>query len=206
MWRIFRDAGREPTPARSGPSWSEFIRSQAKAVIATDFFTVDTVLLRRFYVMFWIELDTRVVHLSGITTSPSAPRTTKQGRNLLMHLQRTVRFVIHDGGGQHTRSFDDVFTAVGAASRVNRELHARFYESRGCNSPRPLTRTPCPRTPHQPKTPRPAEVSGRHVPISDSARVRVSLVRRRRAGRTGLLMPSCQRQIVACQRPRSPHW
>ncbi len=147
MWRIFRDAGREPTPARSGPSGSEFIRSQAKAVIATDFFTVDTVLLRRFYVMFWIELDTRVVHLSGITTNPSAPRTTKQGRNLLMHLQRTVRFVIHDRGGQHTRSFEDVFTAVGAASRVNRELHARFYEGRGCNSPRPLTRTPFPRTP-----------------------------------------------------------
>ena len=46
VWTILRDAGREPTPARSGPSWSEFIRSQAKAVAATDFFTVDTVLLR----------------------------------------------------------------------------------------------------------------------------------------------------------------
>ncbi len=83
-------------------------------MIATDFFTVDTVLLRRFYVMFWIELDTRVVHLSGITTNPSGPWTTQQARNLLMHLQRTVRFVIHDGGGQYTRSIDDVFTAIGA--------------------------------------------------------------------------------------------
>ncbi len=42
VWTILCDAGREPTPARSGPSWSEFIRSQARAVIATDFFTVDT--------------------------------------------------------------------------------------------------------------------------------------------------------------------
>ena len=52
VWKILRDAGREPTPARSGPSWSEFIRSQATAVIATDFFTVDTALLRRFYELY----------------------------------------------------------------------------------------------------------------------------------------------------------
>ena len=52
VWKILGGAGRERTPARSGPSWSEFVRSQAKAVIATDFFTVDTVLLGRFYVMF----------------------------------------------------------------------------------------------------------------------------------------------------------
>lgn len=90
------------------------IRSQAKAVVATDFFTVDTVLLRRFYVLFWIEIDTRVVQLAGSTTNATGPWTTQQARNLLMHLERKVRLVIHDGGGQYTRSFDDVFTAVGA--------------------------------------------------------------------------------------------
>jgi len=114
VWTILRDAGREPTPARTGPSWSEFIRSQAKAVIATDFLTVDTVLLRRFYVLFFIDVDTRIVHLAGITTNPSGPWTTQQARNLLMRMQQGVRFVIHDGGGQYTRSFDDVFAAVGA--------------------------------------------------------------------------------------------
>ncbi len=114
VWKILRDADREPTPGRSGPSWSEFIRSQAKAVIATDFLTVDTVLLRRFYVLFWIEVDTRIVHLGGITTNPTGPWTTQQARNLLMRLDRKLRFVIHDGGGQYTRNFDDVFTAVGA--------------------------------------------------------------------------------------------
>ena len=46
--------------------------------------------------------------------NPSGPWTTQQARNLLMHLQRTVRFVIHDRGGQYSRSFDDVFTAIGA--------------------------------------------------------------------------------------------
>ena len=114
VWTILRDAGREPTPARSGPSWSEFIRSQAKAVIATDFFTVDTVLLRRFYVLFFIELDTRIVLLAGITANPRGSCAAQRARNLLAGHDRSVRFVIHDGGGQYTPSFDDVFTAVGA--------------------------------------------------------------------------------------------
>ena len=83
-------------------------------MIAIDFFTVDSVLLRRFYVLFFIEVDTRFVHLVGITTNPTGSWTTQQARNLLMRLQRSVRFVIHDGGGQYTRSFDDVFTAAGA--------------------------------------------------------------------------------------------
>ncbi len=83
-------------------------------MIATDLFTVDTVLLRRFYVLFFIAVDTRIVHLAGITTNPTGPWTTQQARNLLMRLDRAVRFVIHDGGGQYTPSFDDALTAVGA--------------------------------------------------------------------------------------------
>ena len=64
--------------------------------------------------LFWIEVDTRIVHLGGITTNPTGPWTTQQARNLLMGLERKVRFVIHDGGGQYSRGFDDVFAAVGA--------------------------------------------------------------------------------------------
>ena len=78
------------------------------------FFTVDTVLLRRFYMLFGIEVDTRIMHLGGITSNPSGPWMTQQARNLLMRLERKVRFVIHDGSGQYTRSFDDVFTTIGA--------------------------------------------------------------------------------------------
>jgi putative transposase len=114
VWRILRDADRDPTPGRTGPSWAAFIRSQACAVIATDFFTVDTVLLPRFYVLFFIELHTRRVHLAGLTAHPTGAWTTQQARNLLLRLENRIRFVVHDGAGQYTTSFDDGFRAVGA--------------------------------------------------------------------------------------------
>jgi transposase len=59
VWQILRDARREPTPDRTGPTWSEFIASQAHTIVATDFHCVDTVTLRRYYVLFFIEIDTR---------------------------------------------------------------------------------------------------------------------------------------------------
>ena len=108
-WNILRTAGREPTPERTGPSWSQFIQSQASAIIATDFFTVDTVMLRRWYVLFFIELDTRRVHLAGITKHPTGEWTTQQARNLLMRHERPVRFVIRDRGGQYSQAFDALF-------------------------------------------------------------------------------------------------
>jgi transposase InsO family protein len=113
VWRILRNAGRPPVPERTGPSWSAFLASQAKAIVATDFFTVDTVLLRRFYVLFFIELHTRHVHLAGITTNPTGPWTTQQARNLLYHWTHRTRFVIRDRAGQYTLSFDDVFRSIG---------------------------------------------------------------------------------------------
>jgi putative transposase len=116
VWKILRDAGREPTPGRTGPSWSEFIRSQAKAVIATDFLTVDNVLLRRFYVLFFIEVDTRIVHLAGITTNPTGPWTTQQARNLLADIGDRAgrfRYLVRDRAGQFTRSFDAVLADSG---------------------------------------------------------------------------------------------
>jgi len=77
VWKILRDDGRKPTPNRTGPTWSEFIASQAHAMVPTDFFCVDTATLRRFHVLFFIELDTRRVHLAGITTNPTGPWTTQ---------------------------------------------------------------------------------------------------------------------------------
>jgi putative transposase len=101
-------------PNRTGPSWSEFIASQAHAKLATDFFCVDIVTLRRYHVLFFIEIDTRRVHLAGITTNPTGAWTTQAARNLTMRFDKAIRFVIRDGAGQYTRSFDDVFAAVGA--------------------------------------------------------------------------------------------
>lgn len=114
VWKILRSAGIDATPNRTGPGWAESIRSQADAVVATDFFCVDTVTLQRLYVLFFIEVGTRRVHLAGITSRPTGPWTTQQARNLLVGFGTSIRFVIHDGGGQFCRSFDDVFRAVGA--------------------------------------------------------------------------------------------
>jgi len=116
VWKILRDAGREPNPNRIGPSWSEFITSQAHAVVATDFFCVDTVTLRRFHVLFFIEIGTRRVHLAGITTNPTGAWTTQAARNLLMGYDKAIRFVIRDGTGQCTRTFDHVFAAIGGTA------------------------------------------------------------------------------------------
>jgi putative transposase len=62
-----------PAPRRSGPSWRAFIRQQGASMIACDFFTVETVSLRRIYVLFFIELETRRVRLTGSTSRPSGP-------------------------------------------------------------------------------------------------------------------------------------
>lgn len=70
--------------------------------------------LKRFYVLFFIELDSRRVHLAGITTNPTGAWTTQAARNLLMDYRKPVRFVIHDGAGQHCPSFDEVFRSTGA--------------------------------------------------------------------------------------------
>jgi putative transposase len=69
VWEILRRHCIEPTPRRSGPTWSEFLGAQATTMLACDFFHVDTVLLRRLYVLFFIEIDTRRVFLSGVTES-----------------------------------------------------------------------------------------------------------------------------------------
>jgi len=66
VWRILRAAGLDPAPRRSGPTWRQFLTAQASGIVATDFFTVDTVLLRRLFVLFIIEVDSRRVHTSSV--------------------------------------------------------------------------------------------------------------------------------------------
>lgn len=71
VWRILKRAGLDPAPRRSGPTCWQFLTAQASSIIATDFFTVDTVLLRRLYVLFIIEVDSRRVHVLGVTAHPT---------------------------------------------------------------------------------------------------------------------------------------
>jgi putative transposase len=99
IWAILRRHGIEPAPRREELSWSQFLRAQASAVIACDFLTVDTVWLRRLYVLFFIELGSRRVHFGGVTASPHERWVTQQARNLLMTLaehERPVRVLVRD--------------------------------------------------------------------------------------------------------------
>jgi len=96
---VLRRRGIAPAPRRSGPSWRAFIRQQAQSMIACDFFTVETVSLRRIYVLFFIELGTRRVHLAGSTSRPSGTWVAQQARNLAIDRadhSAPLRFLVHD--------------------------------------------------------------------------------------------------------------
>jgi len=75
-----------PAPRRTGPTWSEFLKAQAKGIIACDFFCVETIRLKTFYVLMFIELQTRRVLVTGSTAHPDSAWVTQQGRNLSMDL------------------------------------------------------------------------------------------------------------------------
>ena len=114
MQRILRQAGLGPAPRRGGPNWSTFLRTQAHGVLACDFFTVETLWLRRLYVLFFIELGSRRVHLGGITTRPNGAWVTQQARNLTMTTDLSAPgLLIRDRDTKFTRAFDDVFGSEG---------------------------------------------------------------------------------------------
>ncbi len=112
---LLRRNGLGPAPRRNGPSWSEFLRAQAEGVLACDFFSVETAFLQTLYVLFFIEVDTRRVHVMTSTSNPDAAYTTQQARNLYMAEGLTnVRHLIRDRDSKFTRSFDVVFGSEGA--------------------------------------------------------------------------------------------
>ena len=111
-----RRHGLDPAPRRASTTWRAFLRRQAAGILACDFFTVDTVWLRRLYVLFFIELDTRRVHLAGVTAKPGGVWVVQQARNLLLALEergRCTRFLLRDRDTKFTRAFDDVFGSAG---------------------------------------------------------------------------------------------
>ena len=115
MWKILKDAGIDPAPRRAGQTWRAFLAGQAKTILAADFFHVDTVFLRRLYVLFFIEHGTRSVHLAGITDHPAGTWVTQQARNLLTDLEgqaSSPKFLIRDRDTKFTAAFDAVFTAI----------------------------------------------------------------------------------------------
>jgi transposase InsO family protein len=112
--RLLRQAGLGPAPRRDGPNWSTFLRDQARGVLACDFFSVETIRLRRLYVLFFFELASRRVHLAGITSHPKGPWVTQQARNLAMgHDLTGFGLLIRDRDTKFTVAFDAVFAVEG---------------------------------------------------------------------------------------------
>ncbi|MEU7900974.1 integrase core domain-containing protein [Nonomuraea sp. NPDC049152] len=116
VWEILHGAGIDPAPRRAGPSWRQFLTAQAHAIIACDFLVVGTMLLKRLYVLVFIEHGSRRLHLAGVTAHPTGAWTLQQARNLAMDLGERIaglRFLIHDRDPLFTSAFREVFEAEG---------------------------------------------------------------------------------------------
>ena len=112
--RLLARARLDPAPRRAGPSWREFLHAQAASIVACDFFTVESVFLRRYYALFFIAHSSRRVWLAGCTSNPSGAWVTQQARNLgLDFSEQGVRFLIRDRDSKYSSPFDEIFSSEG---------------------------------------------------------------------------------------------
>lgn len=133
VWKILHEAGVDPAPRRCGPTWQQFLTAQAHTILACDFFTIDTVFLKRIYVLFFVEIATRQVHLVGMTAHPTGAWVAQQARNLLTDLDQRaagLRFLLRDRDTKFHR-------------RLRHGVHRRRYQrdqDPATGAPSPLLR------------------------------------------------------------------
>jgi putative transposase len=114
VWATLQRAGVDPAPNRAAVSWRQFLRAQARSVLAVDLFTVDTVLLKRLHVLFVLEVASRQVDVLGVTAHPMGEWVTQQARNLLMAVDDRAgrfRFLVRGRDAKFTAAFDAVLVA-----------------------------------------------------------------------------------------------
>jgi putative transposase len=123
VWQIFKDVGIDPAPRRDGPGWTEFLRSQAQAILALDFFTAGLLNGTKVYVLASVEHGSRRVRILGTTEHPVQSWVVQQARNLLMDLADAgirERFVLHGRDASFSAAFDTVFQSAGAPACTTR--------------------------------------------------------------------------------------
>jgi transposase InsO family protein len=116
VWEILKDAGIDPAPERAGTTWAAFLRSQADALLACDFFETVTLSGARLYVFALIEHATRRIRVLGATVHPTAAWVTQAARNLVMDLEDAgagARFLIRDRDGKYPDLFDAILDDAG---------------------------------------------------------------------------------------------
>jgi hypothetical protein len=116
VWAILNKAGMDPAPRRTAPTWPQFLRSQAEAILACDVFTADLLDGTQAYVLAVIEHATRRIRIPGVTLHPTGDWTAQQARNLIMDLgeqAHQVKFMIRDRGSNYTAAFDAVLADAG---------------------------------------------------------------------------------------------
>ena len=120
VWQILQDTGINPAPERTSTTWSTFLRSQADALLACDFFETTPLSRTRLFVLAVIEHASRRIHVLGATAYPTASWVTQAARNLVMDLEdagNSARFLIRDRDRKYPALFDAVLTDAGILCR-----------------------------------------------------------------------------------------
>jgi transposase InsO family protein len=116
VWEILREAGIDPAPERSSSTWADFLRSQAEALLACDFFEMVALSGARLYVFAVIEHASRRIRVLGATAHPTASWVAQAAKNLVMDLEDVdskAKFLIRDRDGKFPELFDAILRDAG---------------------------------------------------------------------------------------------